>query len=79
MTRYQLSFDDLVSGLEFFGDQYGGYEALDVFTRDLQKVGRTLMKGGLVSRGPCRVSRRLSSSETVERTSYASIRWVSRA
>jgi hypothetical protein len=44
MNRYQLSFDDLVSGLEFFGDQYGGYEALDVFTRDLQKVGRTLLK-----------------------------------
>jgi len=44
MNRYQLSFDDLVRGLEFFGDQYGGYEALDVFTRDLQDVGRMLME-----------------------------------
>jgi hypothetical protein len=44
MNRYQLSLGDLVRGLEFFGDQYGGYEALDVFTRDLQDVGRTLME-----------------------------------
>jgi len=42
MKRYQLSLDDLVRGLEFFGERY---EALDVFTRDLQELGRGLMEG----------------------------------
>ena len=41
MKRHQLSLDDLVSGLEYFGDRY---EALDVFTRDLQELGRGLME-----------------------------------
>lgn len=41
MNRYQLSLDDLVRGLEYFGDRY---EALDVFTRDLQELGRGLME-----------------------------------
>jgi hypothetical protein len=42
MKRYQLSLDDLVRGLEFFGERY---QALDVFTRDLQELGRGLMAG----------------------------------
>ncbi len=41
MSKHQLSLDDLVRGLEYFGERY---EALDVFTRDLQEVGRMLME-----------------------------------
>ena len=41
MKRYQLSLDDLVRGLEHFGERY---DAFDVFTRDLQELGRGLME-----------------------------------
>ena len=41
MKKHQLSLDDLVRGLEHFGERY---EALDVFTRDLQELGRGLME-----------------------------------
>lgn len=41
MNNHQLSLDDLVRGLEHFGERY---EALDVFARDLREVGRSLME-----------------------------------
>lgn len=40
MSRRQLKLDDLVRGLEHFGPRY---EALDVFARDIEEVGRDLM------------------------------------
>jgi hypothetical protein len=46
MIRHQLTLDDLVRGLEHFGDRH---EALDVFTRDLQELGRGLMETGRAS------------------------------
>lgn len=39
MASKQLSLDDLVSGLERFGNRY---EALDVFTRDIENVARDI-------------------------------------
>jgi hypothetical protein len=39
MSTKQLSLDDLVRGLEYFGDRY---EAFDVFARDVKDVGRAL-------------------------------------
>lgn len=41
MSTKQLALDDLVRGLEYFGDRY---EALDVFARDVKDVGRALME-----------------------------------
>ena len=41
MSIKQLSLDDLVRGLEHFGDRY---EALDVFARDVKQVGHALME-----------------------------------
>jgi hypothetical protein len=41
MTTKQLSLDDLVRGLEHFGERY---EALDVFARDIKEVGHELME-----------------------------------
>ena len=44
MGRHQLTLDDLVRGIEFFGDRY---DALDVFARDLQEIARPLLHGQL--------------------------------
>lgn len=41
MSSNQLSLDDLVRGLEYFGARY---EALDVFARDLKEIGRAVME-----------------------------------
>jgi len=41
MSIKQLSVDDLVRGLEYFGDRY---EALDVMARDTRDVGRALLE-----------------------------------
>jgi len=41
MSTKQLSLDDLVRGLEHFGERY---EALDVFARDIREIGRALME-----------------------------------
>lgn len=41
MSIKQLSLDDLVRGLEYFGERY---EALDVMARDIRDVGRALLE-----------------------------------
>jgi hypothetical protein len=41
MSTTQLSIDDLVRGLEHFGERY---EAIDVFARDIKEVGHALME-----------------------------------
>lgn len=41
MPTKQLSLDDLVRGLEHFGERY---EALDVFARDITELGRALLE-----------------------------------